>query len=272
MKHHIQPEQFIQLVADQCGSEPPPTKCSLKQMVRWKHKSSDAVSDVTMAVLQGKVDQLRHKIEQRKIRDAEMAANEEKLAAMMLICQQEMTALHNPTSAVELDEAIVDGMGSQEWKEPLVYSAAAANTTAILPAVRAAAAMEGTAGESGTPVVQNAAVALSPAEYVPAAAAAMAELSPVAAALAAAPAPAAAVAVAVATARKDAAPVVANASKHQLAAATTPSTVPAAELAAGVPTAVTPPAKKLKIQGGPVHISGVRRKSLQHYSVLTWCV
>jgi hypothetical protein len=95
----MQPAQFVHLVAAERGGEVPPADCGLKQFVHFKHKTSNAVGVVITAVLQGKVRDLEHKIEQRRLCDAQCADVDKTLAAAILLFQHEMTNLQQPGSA-----------------------------------------------------------------------------------------------------------------------------------------------------------------------------
>ena len=123
LKHLIEPGRFVQLVAEQQGgpsaSASPPPNSSLRQMLRWKHASSNAVAVVAKAVLQGKVPQLEAAIEQRRVRDAQIAEGEKKLSAIMEVFRQEMEGLKNPGSGQQsdgeggLEHFNTDGLGNQ---------------------------------------------------------------------------------------------------------------------------------------------------------------
>lgn len=156
----------MQLVAEQQGgpssSSPPPPNCSLRQMLRWKHTSSNAVAVVAKAVLQGKVPQLEAAIEQRRARDAQIAEGEKKLTAMMEVFRQEMQRLRNPGSGQQsdgdggLEPFSTDGLGNQ------LATAAAVNMSqgAVVAAEDGRGAAPGTAAKKRPgPVITPAAAA-----------------------------------------------------------------------------------------------------------------
>lgn len=158
----------MQLVAEQqqggpSSASPPPPNCSLRQMLRWKHSSSNAVAVVAKAVLQGKVPQLEAAIEQRRARDAQIAEAEKKLTAMMEVFRQEMQGLRNPGSSGQqsdgdggLEPFSTDGLGNQ-----LATAAKALDLSSEGAAV--AAAEEGHGAAPGTATKKRPGPVVTPA-------------------------------------------------------------------------------------------------------------
>lgn len=158
----IKPAQFVQLVAAERGGEVPPADCGLKQFIKFKHRSSNAVGVVITAVLQGKVADLEQKIQQRRLSDAQCADGENEIAAAMLLFQQELNNLQQPDSIGldgdrptdrQLDAAVLAVVDLSQPEAGDLASDSGAAPAAAVPtaAVTAAAAAAGEGGvQDGT--------------------------------------------------------------------------------------------------------------------------
>jgi hypothetical protein len=145
LKGRCDPKHFVSLVHAQRGGRDVPVGCSLRQMVHWKHDSSNAVGVVAKAVLLGRVAALEEELERRRQRDAASAEREQQLAAMMLVWQESLQQLHQP-----LAQSDGEGDGSLGQEEtprnrPAAATAAAgaAAATAVSQQARGAAAAAG---------------------------------------------------------------------------------------------------------------------------------